>query len=178
MTVFLKLIATSALAIVSIQAWANDSSKNLAKPLAPLDLLSGSCWHGQFAGQEKTDTHCFIPIYGGAHILDRHRVDGGEGEYAGSSVYSWNPKEKRIEYVYFDSHGGVSRGWMKKTETGFSFPDETYLAANGMERIISSRWLVSVDKWVQTARENGRIVWQVTYERKPLSDYPELSMQE
>ncbi|MEM8696584.1 MAG: hypothetical protein AAGE05_11235 [Pseudomonadota bacterium] len=84
-------------------------------------------------------------------------------------------EESRIDYVYFNSLGGVSRGSMQPTETGFSFPDENYQAPDGTTRTMQSSWTIDGDRWQQNTREGDNLVWQVDYERRPLSDYPPLS---
>jgi len=144
-------------------------------PLAPLAPLVGSCWHGQFAGQNRTDSRCFTLVYDGAHIIDRHRVESGDTIYEGHTIFSWNAEENRIDYVYFNSLGGVSMGSLETIENGFAFPDETYQAPDGSMQTIHSTWTIEQDGWQQNAHEGDNLIWQVNYHRRPLADYPALS---
>ena len=109
----------------------------LRAELEPLRFLVGHCWRGTFAGGE-VDTHCFEPAQGGQHVRDRHEVTGGKRAYAGETLYSWNGS--RIEYAYWNSSGGVSRGSVDPQGGVLGFGDQRYRGPDGKEILISTRW--------------------------------------
>jgi hypothetical protein len=76
--------------------------------LAPLRDFVGHCWIAEIA-EGTTDRHCFEPVYGGAHLRDRHAVmRGGQTLYAGETLYS--AEAGRIGFTYWNSLGGVGHG--------------------------------------------------------------------
>jgi uncharacterized protein YndB with AHSA1/START domain len=105
--------------------------------LEPLAFLVGHCWRGEFKSGEQ-DTHCFEPAFDGQHIRDRHEVTGGKGVYRGETLYSWNGKA--VEFTYWNSSGGVSRGTMKPEPGRLAFDDQLYRSPNGKEMRISTFW--------------------------------------
>ena len=109
-------------------------------PLQPLSFLVGHCWRGEFKGSGAVDTHCFTPVYGGKHIRDVHEVTGGKEVYRGESVFSWNGEAKKVEFVYFNSLGGVSKGRMKPGEAEMIFDDESYVGQDGKTISFSTVW--------------------------------------
>lgn len=111
----------------------------LSAGLEPLRFLVGGCWRGTFKNG-AVDTHCFEGVYGGRHVRDRHEVTGPGGLYRGETLYSWNGSAKQVEYTYWNSSGGVSRGRMAPTADGLDFGDETYTGADGRKMTISTAW--------------------------------------
>lgn len=114
----------------------------LRAELEPMRFLVGHCWRGTRDGG-KQDVHCFEPVFDGQHIRDRHEVTGAagaDGVYRGETLYSWNGVSRRIEYVYWNSLGGVSRGAMVPKPGLFDFGGETYEAAAGRTISISTEW--------------------------------------
>ena len=107
--------------------------------LEPLRFLLGHCWRGEFKGG-SVDTHCFESVYDGRHVRDRHEVKGPDGLYRGETLYSWNAAAKRVEYTYWNSLGGVSRGTMAATPQGLDFGDETHIGPDGRTLTISTLW--------------------------------------
>lgn len=116
------------------------SAQPLPKPLSPLSFLVGHCWRGEFSRTGQQDTHCFEPVYGGAHVRDRHAVTGKPEVYRGESLYSWNPEKKTIEYVYWNSAGGVSRGALRAEAGRLLFDGEEHLRADGSRVTYSTYW--------------------------------------
>lgn len=110
----------------------------LRKGLEPLAFLAGHCWKGELKTGEQ-DTHCFEPVYGGQHLRDRHEVTGGKGVYAGETFYSVAGHEA-LEFVYFNSLGGVSRGTFEARPEGLKFGDEVYRGADGRRITLSVSW--------------------------------------
>jgi hypothetical protein len=112
----------------------------LRAELEPLRFLVGHCWRGAMKQGAEQDTHCFEPAYGGQHVRDRHEVTGAAAPYSGETLYSWNGVEKRIDYVYFNSLGGVSRGSMMPRPGLLDFGGDTYTGADGTRMSISIIW--------------------------------------
>lgn len=111
----------------------------LPSQFEPMRFLLGHCWRGEFASGE-VDTHCFEPVYDGRLIRDTHEVTGGKAVYRGETLYNWNGGAARVEYTYWNSAGGVSRGTMVAKTDRLDFGDETYRGADGRERKISTYW--------------------------------------
>lgn len=115
------------------------SAPSLSPQLEPLRFLLGHCWRGEFR-DGAVDTHCFESVYGGRHVRDRHEVKGPKGLYRGETLYSWNGASKQVEYTYWNSSGGVSRGAMAPKGDELDFGNESYTGANGRKLTISTRW--------------------------------------
>ena len=109
-------------------------------PLQPLSFLVGHCWRGEFKGSGKVDTHCFTPVYGGKHIRGVHEVTGDKDIYRGETMFSWNGQSNKVEFVYFNSLGGVSKGGMKPGPAEMVFDDETYVGQDGKKISFSTVW--------------------------------------
>jgi uncharacterized protein YndB with AHSA1/START domain len=111
----------------------------LRPELEPLRFLLGRCWRGEFKNG-SVDVHCFESVYGGRHVRDRHEVKGPDGVYRGESLYSWNGSANRVEYTYWNSAGGVSRGTMAARADGLDFGNESYTASDGSKTTILTKW--------------------------------------
>jgi hypothetical protein len=112
----------------------------LRPELEPLRFLVGHCWRGEFGRSRQRDTHCFESVLGGQHVRDRHQVTGRPDVYRGESLYSWNGESKRIEYVYWNSVGGVSRGAMTARPGMLDFGSEDHLRSDGTHVVLSTLW--------------------------------------
>ena len=112
----------------------------LRPELEPMRFLVGHCWRGAMKQGAEQDTHCFEPVFDGQHIRDRHEVTGAAGPYRGETLYSWNGVEHRIDYVYWNSLGGVSRGSMTPRPGLLDFGGETYTGADGRSLTMSTIW--------------------------------------
>lgn len=159
-------------------AEANVASEAVREELSPLAFLVGFCWAGAFPDGQRTDTHCFDGVFDGVFVRDRHSVVGGSELYEGETLYNWNGERGLIEYTYWNSLGGVSRGTVAPTDRGLSFPDESYEGPDGEKIEISSYWeprgnaafeSVTVEKPPNgEARER-----RVRYEKRPFAKTPE-----
>jgi hypothetical protein len=105
----------------------------------PLAFLAGHCWEGAFPGG-RTDEHCFTWIYDGKFLRDRHTVRAaGKPDALGESIYFWDSKAKRLEYLYIESDGGFSRGPVAVDSEALLFPDTSFVE-NGKTMVYRSRW--------------------------------------
>jgi uncharacterized protein YndB with AHSA1/START domain len=138
----------------------------LAKGLEPLAFLAGHCWRGEFPGGTKIDTHCFEAVYGGAHIRDRHEVLGGKEVYRGETVYSWNARLGQVEYTYWNSLGGVSRGTMALKDGLLDFGNESYTGSDGKTMTIATAWRPGIDSYEVISTRNGVTGAPVTVYRR------------
>lgn len=132
--------------------FAKAAPPSLRAELEPLRFLLGHCWRGEFKNG-SVDTHCFEGVYGGQHVRDRHEVTGAGAPYRGETLYSWSGAAKQVEYTYWNSSGGVSRGTMAPTAEGLDFGDETYTGADGRRITISTLWRkVGADAYESVSR--------------------------
>ena len=143
---------------VSLEAlkkrFAAASPTPLRAELEPLRFLIGRCWRGEFKSG-AVDTHCFESVYGGRHVRDRHEVKGPDGVYRGESVYSWNGNAKQVEYTYWNSSGGVSRGTMAAKPDALDFGNETYTGPDGRKTTISTMWRKAGADAYETVNTSG-----------------------
>ena len=159
-------------AVVVMAAVHADENRLLRAELAPLEFLAGWCWAGTFPDGKQTDTHCFEPVYDGAHLRDRHAVTGGSTLYRGETIYSWNGRSNEITYVYWNSLGGTSTGTATPLGDAFAFPDESYLGPDGETVTVSSTWEnVTADAYdslsVETYADGTVRERRIRYEKRP-----------
>jgi hypothetical protein len=121
-------------------AAASAAQPPLRPELEPMRFLVGHCWRGEMKVGAQQDVHCFEPVFDGQHVRDRHEVTGAAAPYRGETLYSWNAASGRVEYVYWNSLGGVSRGSMTPKPSALDFGDETYRGADGREMRIATVW--------------------------------------
>ena len=87
--------------------------------LKPMAFLAGSCWKGEFPDGKQSDEHCFTWMYDGKALRDVHTVRApGRPDYVGETTYFWDPASKRVEYLYVENHGGISRGTVDTSTSG------------------------------------------------------------
>jgi hypothetical protein len=120
--------------------FARSAPEPLRAELEPLRFLVGHCWRGEFARTGQKDTHCFDSVYGGRHVRDRHEVTGKPVVYRGETLYSWDGEGKRVDYTYWNSLGGVSRGAMVAKPGVLDFGREEHRRADGTRISYSTMW--------------------------------------
>jgi hypothetical protein len=114
--------------------------------LAIFEPFVGACFVADFT-PTMHDTHCFTPMFGGAHVRDAHEVrENGKVIYAGETIYSRDGGD--LVFIYVNSTGGVGRGTLTGDDRTFHFsgtmrgsPDKA------PTRIDSDWWLVDADHY-------------------------------
>lgn len=142
------------------------------EPLQPMAFLAGHCWKGDFADGKQTDEHCFAWMYDGKALRDTHTVrTPGKPDYVGETTYYWDSAAKRVEYVYIENLGGVSRGTMQSTPEALVFPATQYVA-DGQSMTYRVRWTViddsSYEAWSEMQAKDGWVtMFRLTMKRSP-----------
>jgi hypothetical protein len=108
--------------------------------LKPMAFLAGHCWKGQFADGKRTDEHCFEWLYGGKALRDKHTVRTPDRpDYVGETTYYYDAAAKRVEWLYIENQGGISRGTMEGADDALVFPPTQYIA-EGQTMTYRVRW--------------------------------------
>jgi hypothetical protein len=111
-----------------------------APDLSPFKPFMGACWRTRFSAKVE-DTHCFEPMYGGAHVRDRHEVrDGGKTVYAGETIYSADGPN--LVFTYVNSLGGVGQGKVGSADRMLGFTGSMRASPNEPEQTIDAEWRV------------------------------------
>jgi hypothetical protein len=106
----------------------------------PLAFLAEHCWKGKFPNSTQTDEHCFSWVYDGKFLRDRHTVrTPGKADALGESIYYGDAATKQLEYLYFESDGGHSRGSVSIDKESLVFPDTSFVES-GKTMVYRSRW--------------------------------------
>jgi hypothetical protein len=106
--------------------------------LSAFNPFLGACWRSEFSATVH-DTHCFEPMYGGAHVRDRHEVnDGGRTIYAGETIYSADGPD--VVFTYVNSLGGVGSGKVGSTHGLLGFTGSMRASPDKPEQQIDSEW--------------------------------------
>ena len=128
-------------------------------PLKPMAFLAGHCWKGEFTDGKQTDEHCFKWLYDGQALRDTHVVrTPGRPDYVGETTYYWDSGARRLEYLYIENLGGVSRGTVESTPEALVFPATQYVA-DGQAMTYRVRWSLKGDSayeaWSETPAKDG-----------------------
>jgi hypothetical protein len=108
--------------------------------LEPMAFLAGHCWKGTFPGSDRTDEHCFRWLYDGKALRDVHTVrTPGAADYVGETTYYWDSSMKRVEFLYVENQGGISRGTMEPATDALVFPPTQYVEG-GSTMTYRVRW--------------------------------------
>lgn len=162
----------------SLALFADAGDAPVNEALKPLAFLAGSCWKGPFADRTATDEHCYEWMYGGQYLRDRHIVRGDPKPYRGETIYFWDPTEKAVGYVYFNSNGGVSRGTLKVEGEALLFPTERYTEGASTREFSTTLTRENAGGYYTSTRElkagEWLEAWRVSYKRAgPASSPPE-----
>jgi len=108
--------------------------------LKPMAFLADAFWKGTFPDGKQTDEHCFAWLYGGKALRDTHTVRApGRPDYIGETTYYWDSAAKRVEYLYVENLGGISRGTMESAPPALVFPPAQYVEG-GKAMTFRTRW--------------------------------------
>jgi len=140
------------------------------EPLRPMAFLAGHCWKGDFADGKQTDEHCFAWLYDGKALRDTHTVRApGRPDYVGETTYYWDSASKRVEFIYIENLGGVSRGSMESVPDALVFPATQYVA-DGQSMTYRVRWTklsdTSYEAWSEMQAKDGwKTMFKLTMKR-------------
>lgn len=146
-----------------------------AEPIAalkPMAFLAGHCWKGEFPGGKQIDEHCFQWLYNGKALRDTHTVrTPGQPDYVGETTYYWDAAAKRVEYLYIENLGGISRGSMESTPSALVFPPAQYIA-DGESSTYRVRWTPigddAYEAWSEAQTKDGwATMFKVKLKRVP-----------
>ena len=130
---------------VAFAARAAESDTQPVDALKPMAFLAGHCWNGVFLDKRQNDEHCFQWVYNGNALRDTHTVRApGRPDYIGETTYYWDSGSKRVEFLYIENLGGVSRGTMESTPGALVFPPTQYVA-DGQSMTYRVRWTLISD---------------------------------
>lgn len=108
--------------------------------LAVLAPLLGKCFAATFA-PGLVDTHCFKPLYDGAHVEDRHVVTkNGTSIYEGLSIYSATPDG--LFLIYVNTDGGSGSGKARVKGSSFDYTMTMRASATGESRPLTGSWTI------------------------------------
>ncbi len=133
-----------------------------AEPIAalqPMAFLAGHCWKGQLANGKGSDEHCFQWIYDGRALRDVHTVrQANKPDYVGETTYYYDAAAKKVEYLYIENAGGISRGEMRSVDGALVFPPTQYIA-EGMSLTHRVRWTPigsdAYEAWSESKTKDG-----------------------
>lgn len=147
------------------------ASQAVSQPasLAPFKPFLDACWRADFNSTVR-DTHCFEPMYGGAHVRDRHEVDeGGKTVYAGETIYSADGPD--LVFTYYNSLGGVGQGKVGSTDKMLGFTGDMRASPDKPEQAIDSEWrLIDADHYEVRSlvpAKNGQLEKPLVFTRVP-----------
>jgi hypothetical protein len=155
----LQLRITLAGVLISSAALSGSPIAAPIEPLQPMAFLAGHCWKGDFADGKQSDEHCFSWLYDGKALRDTHTVRApGRPDYVGETTYYWDSAAKRVEFVYIENLGGISRGNMQSTPEALVFPATQYVA-DGQSMTYRVRWTqlsdTSYEAWSEMQGKDG-----------------------
>jgi hypothetical protein len=145
----------------------------LAEPIAalkPMAFLAGHCWKGAFPDGKRVDEHCFTWLLGGRALRDTHVVRApGRPDYVGETTYYWDPASRRVEFIYLENGGGMSRGTMESTPEALVFPPTRYVG-EGEAMTYRARWSLrdasTFEAWSEAQGGEGwTTMWKVLMKR-------------
>lgn len=128
--------------------------------LKPMAFLAGSCWKGTFPDGQVTDEHCFQWLYGGKALRDTHTVRApGRPDYIGETTYYYDSAARRVEYLYVENLGGISRGTMESSPPALVFPAAQFVEG-GKAMTYRTRWTrVDEGTYEVFAEAEGKGAW-------------------
>jgi hypothetical protein len=164
--------ATLLLACAAATAFAAQARAEPADALKPMAFLAGHCWKGTFPDGKQTDEHCFTWLYGGKALRDTHTVrTPGRADYVGETTYYVDQAARRVDFLYIENLGGVSRGTMESTPDALVFPNAQYVDADGA-MTYRARWTPkgadAYEAWSEAQGKDGwKTMFRMLMQRQP-----------
>jgi hypothetical protein len=155
---------------IAFGANAAESDAQPVEGLKAMAFLAGHCWKGDFLDGKQNDEHCFQWLYAGKALRDTHTVRApGRPDYVGETTYYWDSGSKRVEYLYVENLGGISRGTMESTPGALVFPATQYVA-DGQSMTYRVRWTLindsSYEAWSEMQAKDAWVtMFKVTMKR-------------
>jgi len=152
------------------------SSVAVAQPIdafKPMAFLAGHCWKGDFGDGKQTDEHCFQWLYGGTALRDTHTVRApNRTDYVGETTYYFDAASKRIEWMYIENEGGISRGTVQDAGGALVFPPTQFVGAAGESMTYRVRWTPlgpgAYEAWSEMQTKDGwSTMFKLTMKRSP-----------
>jgi hypothetical protein len=130
-----------------------------AEALEPMAFLAGHCWKGPLGDGKGSDEHCFAWLHGGQALRDTHTVRvPGKPDALGETTYYVDTALRRVEFLYLESGGGLSRGAVEATPDGLAFTDARYVEA-GDTLFYRARWTrqgdAAYEAWAEAQTPTG-----------------------
>ena len=155
---------------IFLAALALAGSATAAEPVAalkPMAFLAGHCWKGSLGDAGSTDEHCFAWLYDGKALRDTHTVRApGRPDYVGETTYYWDSAGKRVEFLYVENLGGISRGTVESVPGALVFPATQYIEG-GNAMTYRVRWTLVEDglyeAWSEAQSKDG---WTTMFKMK------------
>jgi hypothetical protein len=135
--------------------------------LKPMAFLAGHCWKGQFPDGQQTDEHCFKWLYDGRALRDNHTVRApGRPDYVGETTYYFDSAARRVEWLYIENLGGISRGTVETAGDALVFPPTEYIG-QGQAMTYRVRWTPigsdAYEAWAEAKKPDG---WSTMFKLK------------
>ena len=140
--------------------------------LKPMAFLAGHCWKGQLADGKQIDEHCFQWLYDGRALRDTHTVRApGRPDYVGETTYYFDSAAKRVDWLYIENLGGISRGTVQSEGNALVFPPTEYIG-DGKSMTYRVRWTPmgsdAYEAWSEAKTPSGwTTMFRMTLTRTP-----------
>ncbi len=156
----LQLRITLAGVLISSAAIGGSAAAAPIEPLQPMAFLAGHCWKGEFR-RRQGDRRALLQLALRRQGVARHPHRARAGA---SRITSARPptttirRAKRVEYIYIENLGGISRGNMQSTPEALVFPATQYVA-DGQAMTYRVRWTrlsdTSYEAWSEMQGKDG-----------------------
>jgi hypothetical protein len=155
--------------VIAATSTAQTQSRDPLLALGWFKDLAGSCWSATYADGKTTDTECYSVQYdqfmrGTIKIVAAPGSEAGNLE--GESVYSWNPKMERVDYMLWTSDGNYTSGSFRVEGDSLVFPPAN-IGAPDATRLMWT--FLDNDSFLVTREKRQDGTWkkffEVTYKR-------------
>jgi len=151
-------------AVLSASSFAATAAAEPVDALKPMAFLAGHCWKGAFPDGKQTDEHCFSWLYDGRALRDVHTVRApGRPDYVGETTYYWDSAAKRVEFLYIENLGGISRGTVDTSTNGVLVFPPTQYVADGQAMTYRVRWTPTDGAYEAWSEAQGKDGWSTMF---------------